>query len=459
MPITSRPRQLAAVLLLVFVLAVPAPRALAGPNDDIYSKIKILTQVLYDIQERYVEEVKGDVLLEGAIKGMVRTLDPHSSYLTKEEMKELRIDTQGSFTGVGIELTLKDGALTVVTPIDGTPAFRAGIQSKDVIVKIDGKSTKDMGLPEAVKLIRGEKGTTVVLTVARESEDKPLDIAIVRDVIPLRSVRSEAIEGGYHYIRISHFLATTADDFKDALEKFQDGPVPAKGLVLDLRSNPGGLLDQAVRIADLFLNDGLIVYTQGRNGQQNMKFEAHPSTLVGGYPIVVLVNEGSASASEILAGALQDQKRALILGARTFGKASVQTIIPFRDGSGLKLTTARYYTPLGRSIQAAGIEPDIMVPSNFKGKILREKDLEKHLKGENEAEDEEKTPKTEAKTEEPGQKPKPPAKPEANQKPIWEMTPKERFSVDAQLKKAFELLKNGEVPSLLKAAKTIKAEK
>jgi carboxyl-terminal processing protease len=458
MPTTTRLRHLAAALFILFVLTVPAPRASAAPNDDLYAKIKILTQVLYEVQERYVEEVKADVLLDGAIKGMVRTLDPHSSYMTPEEMKELQIDTQGSFSGVGIELTLKDGALTVVAPIDGTPAFRAGIQSRDVIVKINGKSSKDMGLPEAVKLIRGERGTTVVLTVTRENESKPLEVSIVRDVIPMRSVRSEAIEDGYRYIRISNFQANTLADMKEALEKFQAGPTPAKGLVLDLRSNPGGLLDQAVKIADLFLKEGLIVYTQGRNEQQNMKFTAQPSVLVGNYPIVVLVNEGSASAAEILAGALQDHKRALLLGAKTFGKASVQTIIPFRDGSGLRLTTARYYTPSGRSIQASGIEPDIQVPSNFKGKIIREKDLAKHLKGENEG-DEETAQEAEAKPEEPAKKPKTPAKPEPEQKPVWEMTPKERFAVDAQLKKAFEMLKNGEVPPLLKAAKTAKAAK
>ena len=455
MPTTTRLRHLAAVFFLLFVLTVPAPRVSAGPNEDLYAKIKILTQVLYEVQERYVEEVKADVLLDGAIKGMVRTLDPHSSYMTPEEMKELQIDTQGAFTGVGIELTLKDGALTVVTPIDGTPAFRAGIQSRDVIVKINGKSTKDMGLPEAVKLIRGEKGTPVVLTVTRENESKPLDVSIIRDVIPMRSVRSEAIEDGYRYIRISNFQANTLADLKDALEKFQAGPVPSKGLILDLRSNPGGLLDQAVKIADLFLKEGLIVYTQGRNEQQNMKFTAQPSVLVGNYPVVVLVNEGSASAAEILAGALQDHKRALLLGARTFGKASVQTIIPFRDGSGLRLTTARYYTPSGRSIQAAGIEPDIAVPSNFTGKIVREKDLAKHLKGENEG-NEEAAQETDSKPEETTKKPKTPAKPEPEQKPVWEMTPKERFTVDPQLKKAFEMLKNGEVLPLLKAAKAAK---
>jgi carboxyl-terminal processing protease len=456
MPTTPRLRHLVAVFFLLFVLTVPAPRVSAGPNEDVYAKIKILTQVLYEVQERYVEEVKPDVLLDGAIKGMVRTLDPHSSYMTPEEMKELQIDTQGAFTGVGIELTLsKDGALTVVAPIDGTPAFRAGIQSRDVIVKINGKSTKDMGLPEAVKLIRGEKGTPVVLTVTRETESKPLDISIIRDVIPVRSVRSEAIEDGYRYIRISNFQANTLADLKDAVEKFQAGPVPPKGLILDLRSNPGGLLDQAVKIADLFLKEGLIVYTQGRNEAQNMKFTAQPSVLVGNYPVVVLVNEGSASAAEILAGALQDHKRALLLGARTFGKASVQTIIPFRDGSGLRLTTARYYTPSGRSIQAAGIEPDVEVPSSFKGKIVREKDLAKHLKGENEG-NEEAAQETDSKPEETTKKPKTSAKPEPEQKPVWEMTPKERFTVDPQLKKAFEMLKNGEVLPLLKAAKAAK---
>ncbi|MBW2061096.1 MAG: S41 family peptidase [Deltaproteobacteria bacterium] len=441
--------------IILGIIIFPLGPAVADNREDVYAKIKILSRVLYEIQERFVEEKEAEELIYGAIKGMVQTLDPHSSFLTPSEFKDLQMETRGSFTGVGTEITLRDGVLTVVAPIDGTPAYRAGIQSGDAIIKIDGKPTKNMTLREAVKLIRGPRGTTVVLTVTRKSESKPLDIAIVRDVIPLRSVRFETLEQGYGYMRISNFQAKTTTEARKALIKLQSGPVPLKGLIMDLRSNPGGLLDQAVKVADLFLKNGLIVYTKGRSKHQNMKFKAKKSIVVEDYPIVLMVNEGSASASEILAGALQDHKRALILGARTFGKASVQTIISFSDGSGLRLTTARYYTPSGRSIQAEGIAPDVTVASRFKGKVIREKDLKKHLKGEHEMEAEKADKPAESEVEEeaaPKEKPIPREK----IKPLSEMTLEERFEIDPQLKKAFELLKQGEVPSLLKMAGTAK---
>jgi len=437
--------------ILLGILVLPISLSADNNREDVYAKIKILSRVLYEIQQRYVEEKDAEELIYGAIKGMVQTLDPHSSFLSPEEFKDLQMETRGSFTGVGTEITLKNGVLTVVAPIDGTPAYRAGIQSGDSIIKIDGKSTKNMTLGEAVKLIRGPRGTKVVLTVTRKNETKPIDISIVRDVIPLRSVRFETLDDSYGYLRISNFQGKTTDETRKALKKLQSGPSPMKGLIIDLRSNPGGLLDQAVKVADLFLKDGLIVYTKGRSRQQNMKFSANESVMVEEYPMVVMVNEGSASASEILAGALQDHKRALILGAKTFGKASVQTIIPFPDGSGLRLTTARYYTPSGRSIQAEGINPDVLVPSRFQGKIIREKDLEKHLKGENETpcEKVDKSAETqEEKETEPVEKPVP----RKEMKPISEMTLEERFEIDPQLKKAFEMLKNGEVLPYLRAA-------
>lgn len=438
-------------LILIGILILPLSQASTGRRDDTYAKIKILSQVLYEVQERYVEEKKAEDLIYGAIKGLVQTLDPHSAFLTPDEFNNFKQDTKSSFIGVGIEITLKNGALTVVAPIDGTPAFRAGLLSQDTIIKIDGKNTKDMTLGEAVKLIRGPRGSTVVLTISRETETKPIDISIVRDVIPLRSVRSEILEDGYGYFRISHFLPETTKESREVLIKLQSGEVPLEGLILDLRRNPGGLLDQAIGVADLFIDEGLIVYTKGRAKHQNVKHKARGFVVVGDYPIIVMVDEGTASAAEIVAGALQDHKKALILGAQTFGKASVQSIIPFPDGSGLKLTTARYYTPNGRSIQAKGITPDVVVPSGFKVKIPSEKDLKNHLKGEDETEEEqvEKPVETEAEPKkEHGEK----EEPEKERKLLSEMTLAERLEIDPQLKKALELLKAGGVMSAIKAA-------
>ncbi|MFH1139059.1 MAG: S41 family peptidase [Pseudomonadota bacterium] len=435
---------------LFLLAACPLSARAAAPQDDAYAKIKILSLVLHEIQQKYVEVEKPEDLIYGAIKGMVQTLDPHSSFMTPDEMKDFRIETQGSFTGIGIEITIKDGLLTVVSPIEDTPAFKAGLEAGDQILKIDGKSTKDMSLLDAVNNIRGPKGSTVVLTVVREGLEKTLDVPIVRDVIPLRSVRHEILEPDYGYLRISHFQADTADKALEALKSLQSAPKPLKGLILDLRNNPGGLLDQSVRVSDLFLEGGLVVSTQGRIEGQDMSFEADRRAAAGDYPVVVLVNEGSASASEIVAGALQDQKRALILGVRTFGKGSVQTIIPLPDGSGLRLTTARYFTPSGRSIQASGIDPDVIVPSRRKkaGKVIREEDLEKHLVGEGDeappepskgATGDDAAPADEA-PETPGEK------------RVDEMTLAERLAADPQLRKALDMLKKQEVLPRLKAA-------
>jgi len=449
MQISKKMGKFLAALTLAALMAVPVS-SWAVDQDETYTKIKIFSLVLHEIQDKYVEDQEAKDLIYGAIKGMVQTLDPHSSFLTPEELKDFQIETRGSFTGVGIEITLKDGVLTVVSPIEDTPAFKAGVQAGDKIVKIDGKSTKNMTLMDAVRSIRGPQGTPVVLTLSREDEKELIEVSIVRNVIPLRSVRQEEIEPGYGYLRISNFQGDTAMKTREALEALQAGPRTLKGLILDLRNNPGGLLDQSVQVSDLFLKDGVIVYTKGKIEDQNMEFQAHKDLVAKNYPVVVLVNEGSASASEIVAGALQDQKRALLVGAKTFGKGSVQTIIPLPDGSGLRLTTARYYTPSGRSIQATGIEPDVVVPSRFgqERKVIREKDLEQHLHGENEVQDEESAEATSRKEKEI----KGPAEIKEPKRPE-EMTLEERLAADPQLKKALEMLKTGQVTALLKAAK------
>ena len=333
-------------------------RHVTAGTSDVYKNIEIFAEVLREIERNYVEPQDPQRLIYGAIKGMVQSLDPHSSFLSKEEHKELLIETKGSFTGVGIEITVRDNVLTVVSPIEGTPAYEAGLQAGDQIIKIDGKPTNDMTLMDAVKTIRGPKGTVVNLTIRREGADKVLEFAITRDVIPLKSVRHLLLTPKIAYVRISNFQSRTEEDLSAALEDVENGR-NLKGLILDLRNNPGGLLSQAIKVSDLFLDSGLIVSTKGRNEAQNMVVSAHKIEKVRDYPIIALVNGGSASAAEILAGALQDNKRALILGTKTFGKGSVQTILPLSDGSGLRLTTAKYYTPNGKSIQLSGITPDI----------------------------------------------------------------------------------------------------
>ncbi len=351
-------------------------------SSDIYKNIEVFTEVLRQIEKNYVEPQDSQKMIYGAIKGMVQSLDPHSSFMTKEEHQDLLIETKGSFSGVGIEISVRDNLLTVVSPIEGTPAHAAGIQAGDKIVKIDDKPASDMTLSDAVKHIRGKKGTKVKLTIIREAVDKPLEFMITRDVIPLKSVRHYLLTPDIGYVRISTFQSKTSKDLNAAMEKLETGR-NLKGLILDLRNNPGGLLSQAIEVSDIFLDSGLIVSTKGRNPSQNMEVSAHKNKVERNYPIIVMVNGGSASASEIVAGALQDNKRALTLGTRTFGKGSVQTILPLSDGSGLRLTTAKYYTPSGRSIQLSGIKPDIEVkfipPTEEDEKdsprFMREKDL------------------------------------------------------------------------------------
>lgn len=363
-------------------------RDVKADSSEIYKHIEIFTDVLRKIERHYVEPQDAQKLIYGAIKGMVQSLDPHSSFMTKEEHRELLIETKGSFSGVGIEITIRDNILTVVSPLVDTPAYIVGIQAGDKILKIDDKPTNDMTLFDAVKRIRGPKGSNVKLTIGRKGVDKPLEFNITRADIPLKTTRKELLESDIGYVRIISFRSKTADELASALGFLESGR-NLKGLILDLRTNPGGLLSQAIKVSDLFLDSGLIVSTKGRNPAQNIEESAHKNERDRNYPIIVLVNGGSASASEIVAGALQDNKRALILGTKTFGKGSVQTILSLPDGSGLRLTTARYYTPSGRSIQLTGIIPDILMeympPDEEKERKqirIREKDLKGHMPNE-----------------------------------------------------------------------------
>jgi carboxyl-terminal processing protease len=328
--------------------------------EDTYEKLKVFTEVLSLIQSNYVDDVNSKELMYGAIKGMLESLDPYSSFMPPEAFKEMQVETQGSFGGLGIEITVKDRMLTVVSPIEGTPADRAGLHPGDRIMKIDGQVTKDMTLMEAVRKLRGPKGSSVIINILREKQPEPFDVTLVREVIEVHSIRAKDLGDGLYYVRIVSFQERTGKDLEVALE--QARKAGATGLVLDLRNDPGGLLNQAVAVSDKFLDKGqLIVYTKGRQKNQDLRFTAEHASQFAKVPMVVLVNGGSASASEIVAGALQDWKRAVLLGTKTFGKGSVQTVIPLPDGSGLRLTTAKYFTPKGRSIHGSGITPDIVV--------------------------------------------------------------------------------------------------
>lgn len=359
---------------------------LSAGSDETYKGLKILSDVLEIIQRNYVDTVESKDLIEKAIQGMVSSLDPHSALLPPEAYQELRIDTEGKFTGIGIHVTMRDGFVTVVSPIEGTPAFRAGVKARDKIIKVDGVETSE--LRDAVKKMRGPKGTTVVITIIRETEKQPIDFSLVRDVIPIRSVRATMLEPGYGYIRITNFRDSTTDDVVAALEKLEQDENGLKGLVLDLRDNPGGILSQAISVSDLFIDQGTILTIKGRLEKHNNVYKARNNDVSREYPLIVLVNGGSASASEIVAGALKDHNRALLLGTQTFGKGSVQTVESLRDGYGLKFTIARYYTPSGQSIQATGIKPDITVKmeeqlrqdkSASSDDLPKEKDLKNHL--------------------------------------------------------------------------------
>jgi carboxyl-terminal processing protease len=381
------------LLLLLFLVAL---LFLAGPqrdsrvsalDKDAYKSLRTFTEVLDIVEKNYVEEVGRKTLVQGAINGMIKSLDPHSAFMTPEMYKELEVETRGSFGGIGIEITLQKDILTVVSPIEDTPAFEAGIKAGDQIVKIDGKSTKDITIMEAINKLRGPKDTKVTITIMRENLPKPKDFVITRTIIKIKSVKSKIYENNIGYIRISSFQERTMDDLKKALRELEDKAKPLKGIVLDMRNNPGGLLHQSVEVSDAFLKEGTIVSTKGRIKTMESTAVAKNDGDEPTCPIVVLVNEGTASAAEIVSGALQDNGRALVVGSQTFGKASVQTVIPLEDGAALKLTTAKYYTPSGRSIQAEGIIPDIAVKLVKPVEIaegpedrLREKDLKGHIK-------------------------------------------------------------------------------
>jgi len=424
---------------LVFVPALVLVLALFlwGSSEDVtwgsqetYENLKVFTEVLSLIERNYVEGVDSEKIVEGAIKGMLKTLDPHSSYMPPEVYKEMQVETQGSFGGLGIEITIRDSVLTVVSPIEDTPAFRAGLKSGDKIIKVEGEDTMDMTLFDAVKRLRGPKGAPVTITILRPGEKEPFDVTIVRDIIKIKSVRHNLLGDGIGYVKIRNFNQNTSNELGKALKEMETAKI--RGLVMDLRNNPGGLLEQAVEVSDLFLGGKkVIVSTKGRLKNQNMTFNSHGKGAHLKYPMVILVNAGSASASEIVAGAMQDYKRAVILGEQTFGKGSVQTIIPLSDGSGLRLTTARYYTPSGKLIQGKGITPDILVKEEVTSPAekvekkkshpaVREKDLKNSL---------------------------PPAEQEKEKTGEEKVAVKEEklLEKDAQLKHAVEILKSWEI--------------
>jgi len=391
--------------LIIFLIGILPTQSLYAdepikePKSNTYNKLKVFSEILSLIESSYVEPLGSDTMIDGAIKGMVTALDPHTSYLPPVSYKEMQVQTTGKFGGLGIEISIRDGVLTVVSPIEGTPAFKVGVKSGDKIIKIEDESTLDMTLQDAVSLLRGETGSPVNITIFRDSFKVPKKFTIVRDIIKVRSVVKKLYKKDIGYIKIRSFSKNTSVDLDKALGELGEEGITK--LILDLRNNPGGLLNQAVEVTDRFLNrENLIVYTKGRSEDQNMRFTSHDKVTGVSYPLIILVNGGSASASEIVAGALQDLNRAVILGTQTFGKGSVQTIMPLSDGSALRLTTARYYTPSGRVIQENGIQPDIIIertpvdeleneddkndePKEKKRlrRFLREKDLKKHLKG------------------------------------------------------------------------------
>jgi carboxyl-terminal processing protease len=376
------------LIALMVVSATVVYGELVKQDNETYEGLRLFSDVISEIENNYVEPVETKELIEKAIEGMVHSLDPHSSFLPPEAFEDLQSETKGEFGGIGIVITMRDSRLTVISPIEGTPAYTAGVLAQDIIVKVDGELTKEMMLWEAVKKMRGEPGTPVEISIYRKGESKIIDLALVRAVIPLESVRSLTLKPGFGYLWVTNFRENTTDEVKKALKELEKESSPLKGLILDLRDNPGGLLDQAVKVSDVFLESGVIVSIKGREGKKGEEYTAHPNTVPCDYPIVLLINGGSASASEIVAGALQDNHRALVLGTTSFGKGSVQTVRPLRDGYALKYTIARYYTPSGKSIQAEGIIPDLLVKrrvldetasDGFDANLIKEGDLKNHL--------------------------------------------------------------------------------
>ncbi len=379
------------LLVLLAVFAVTTATSVYGDfsREETYERLKLFSDVLEEIERNYVEPVEATDLIDKAIKGMMQGLDPHSAFLPPDAFKGLQEDTRGEFGGIGIEISKRDDRLTVVSPMEGTPAYRAGVQANDVIIRVDEESTQDMMLWEAVQLMRGEPGTSVLITIVREGVEDPLEFELERANIPLDSVRYATPRRGYGYLWITNFREKTTDELSTAIAALQADNGPLKGLILDLRDNPGGLLSQAVSVSDFFLDDGDIVSIRGRDDREMEVYRAGRNSEDMDFPIVILINSGSASAAEIVAGALQDNRRALVLGTKSFGKGSVQTVRPLRDGYALKYTIAKYYTPSGASIQAEGINPDLIVQRRLldetEGGIdsiyLREEDLDNHLPG------------------------------------------------------------------------------
>jgi len=374
----------AAIILDMGVLAErDEPKEALAPLP--LNELRSFTEVFSRIKSDYVEPVEDKKLLEDAVQGMLAGLDPHSAYLDADSFKDMRVETEGQFGGLGIEVTMENGFVKVVSPIEDTPAARAGVKPGDLIIRLDDKAVKGLTLTEAVRFMRGKPGSDITLTIVREGATKPLKITLTRAVIKIQSVKSRMLESGFGYVRVTQFQAGTDKGLAEALKKLEtENKGTLRGMILDLRNNPGGVLNSAVGVSDAFLDKGLIVYTEGRVADSKMKLSATPGDLLSGAPMVVLINGGSASASEIVAGALQDHKRAVIMGTKSFGKGSVQTIIPVSNGAALKITTARYYTPSGRSIQASGIVPDIVteearITKSEAGDRLREADLARHL--------------------------------------------------------------------------------
>ncbi|MCA9421499.1 MAG: S41 family peptidase [Nitrospira sp.] len=348
---------LTAILLVGIVIGKGGDRA--GYASEPYEELQVFAEVLSQVKKHYVEETQTKDLVQGALRGMLAGLDPHSSFMTPDMFKEMQVETKGEFGGLGIQIGIKNNRLTVISPIEDTPAFEAGIQPGDTIIKVDDKPTKDLTLMEAVQHMRGARGTSVELTIEREGLEKPLVFTLKRDIIKIQSVRSKLLEGNIGYVRLSQFQEATVDDLSTELEKLV--PKNIQGLILDLRNNPGGLLTAAVGVSEQFLESGrLVVSIQGRNGKKD-EYRARATSKNYQYPMIVLVNHGSASASEIVAAAMQDWGKAVVIGTTTFGKGSVQTILPLSDGSGLRLTTAKYFTPNGKSIHSIGVQPDIVI--------------------------------------------------------------------------------------------------
>jgi len=353
---------ISAIVVVALETAYLVPHA-AARDSDTYRLMELFANVFERVKQDYVEPVEDRDLIEAAINGMLTSLDPHSSYLDQEHFRDMQVQTKGEFGGLGIEVTMENGLVKVVSPIDETPAARAGLQPGDLITHLDGEAVSGLTLSEAVDRMRGRVGTDIVLTVLRQSAGEPFDVTITRDIITIRSVRSRLEGGDVGYVRITSFTEQTETGVEEAIADLKEkAGDKLKGFVLDLRNNPGGLLDQAVAVSDSFLNAGEIVSTRARDLEETQRFNAREGDLADGLPIVVIINGGSASASEIVSGALQDHGRAIILGTKSFGKGSVQTIMPLPGNGAMRLTTARYYTPSGRSIQAKGIEPDILVP-------------------------------------------------------------------------------------------------